>query len=289
MAKFYFISPIGKATPQLFDSFEETFIKEEHNIVGDVRDADVVFIDLYSHVSKNFPPEFQHCVETNVPLVYFDETDYGGMSKEELDFSLIDKIKNKFVYFMRKMGKHSIYPPYVYPYEKILMENRPLTMPEELFSRPYDFCWIGNESPERKNVVKGLLDAGLNGYVHWTNEKGKLSHDEWMKLHEKAKLFLESDGGGWGSERPMQLCTIVPMLRQRNDMLRVHDWKDCVSCIDVDEHPTKEDIENIKSILSGKEYLYEIYEKGAELLRIYYTAEARSLYIFNVLKKENII
>ena len=291
MAKFYCISPIGKESPDLFQTFIPTFTEQGHSFVSSVEEADVILYDLFSGICRCSEADALAIYGKGKPVVVFDETDFGGMSKEVWDnesWKVIRWVK-KVIYFMRKMSRGVKYPGWVFPYEKTIQNSFPITTKEELCSRPYDFCFIGNESPTRRNVVKGLQDAGFKIDVHWTSEKGKISHEDWLNRHRRAKLFLESDGGGFASERPYQLFTISPMLRQKNNHLQVHPFKDYVNCLEVSEVPTKEEIEGIKAVLSDPDYLFEIYESGVEYMREHYSQEARSKYILSILKQEGII
>lgn len=258
-----------------------------------------MFFDLHTRISGYNQDDIDKAVWGRKKIVTFDEWDRGGMSCDDWPYPLTNQQAEVFlhtnsgqvdgVHFCRKMDKTKQYPPNIFPYEKCIMNDFPLTTPDELFSRRYDFCWIGNESPTRKNVVNGLLNAGLKGYVHWTNERGKIPHNEWLDLHRQAKFFLESDGGGFCSERPMQLLTIAPMLRQKNNMLRINDWEDVTECVDISESVSHDDEEMIKYFLKNKGSLYSTYVQGAEKLRAFYTEEYRANYILDVLKKNNVI
>lgn len=282
--KVLYLSPKGVSNPDLVELV--TKIGRTH----DVGTASCIFVDLFSYIQPINEDIIIQALVKKKPLVFFDERDYGGMSTEIFmpeSFNLLAK-QLKVVYFMRKMNKTIQYPPYVYPYEKCIMNEFPLVSKEELFNRPYDFCFIGNESPQRRNTANGLLDAGFKGLVHWTNEKGKLPHNEWVELHRQAKFFLESDGGGFGSERHLQLMTIAPMLRQRNDMLRNNDWEDVTECLDISENVSSDDETMIQFFLNNQNSLYSVYKKGVERLNTYFTEEAMRNYILDVLKQNKI-
>lgn len=224
---------------------------------------------------------------TDKMVVFFDEHDYGGMSKETFPYKY--EVNNRDIYFVRKMDKTKTYPPNVYPYEYTIQKDFPITTKEELYSRPYDICFIGNESPTRRNVVKGLEEAGFKMDVHWTSEKGKISHEEWLNRHRQSKLFLSADGGGFSDERSYQLITIAGFLKNKNNHLQVYPFTDAVSCLEVSEHPTQEELEGLKAVLNDPDYLYEIYTEGVGHMKKYYSEEARCKYILSILKREGVL
>jgi hypothetical protein len=291
--RIFLINPIGKSSPDLFPSFITTFEKFGHEIVENINEATYVFFDVYSQLGTYDEEILKKVQAKNIPVVYFDETDYGGMSKEEwfLGKMKVMYITDSIIYFMRKLDRTKGFPSWVYPYEKCLYENCdfPLTTKEELSSRPYDICWIGNTSPQRQNIVNGLVNSGLKVYVHWTNEKGKLPHDEWLDLHRQARAFIESDGGGFSSERPYQLITIGAMIRQRNNQLFAHPWTDGLNCIEVGDSDgvvSQEDVNKIRSFSPDK--LYNIYLNGIRHINKYYTYESRAKYILEILKENGL-
>lgn len=291
MAKIFYIEPVGKSSPDLFTTMTPTFIEQGHQVVDRVEDADVAMYDAFSGLAEYDFELLTKVMEGKMPIVVFDETDFGGMSKEVWDKGVWEILAahQKLVYFMRKMSKDIQYPSYVFPYEKIIQNDFPITTKDELCSRPYDFCFAGNKSPQRVNTVKGFAKAGFSGMVYWTTDNEKLLHDEWVKFHRQAKLFLTADGGGFSDERPYQLFTIAPMLRQKNNHLQAHPFKEFVNCLEVSEQPTEEEIKGIKAVLSDSDYLFEIYTEGIAHMREYYSAEARSKYILSILKQEGFV
>lgn len=287
--KIYFISPVGKKSDLLFDTFISAFEGKGHKIVNHIQEGDVVFFDVYSRLGTYYLPDVDYANLSGLPVVMFDATDYGGMSKEEWHKPRVF-LNNQVIYFIRKMDKTLEYPKWVYPYEVIIYPDHDFTpvSKEELFNRPYDICFIGNTSPTRQNVVNGLLNAGFKMDIHWTNEKGKLSHDEWLDRHRQAKFFLSADGGGFSDERSYQLITIAPMLKNRNNHLQANPFKDGVNCWQTDELPTRFDIEDLQLVLSDKNMLYDIYISGIDHMKKYYTAEYRAEYILKTLEENGI-
>jgi len=297
MANFFPISPIGYKTPDLISSLYNTFKENGHRFVSSLEKRDVVFFDCHTRLFDYYQPILDQVLSERLPIVSFCEFDFGGMSKEvypaytpqqQKFFDEANRLELKIVHFVRKMDKTIKYPPNVFPYEKCIMNDFPLVSKEELFSRHYDFCWIGNESPQRKNVVNGLLDTGFKGYVHWTNEKGKLPHDEWLNLHRQAKFFLSCDGGGYGDERSYQLITTGCFLKNRNNHLQSHPFKQAIQCVEVDENISDLDKSNFNLVLSDKNWLYSMYLNGVDHMKAYYTEEYRANYILYILKQNDI-
>jgi len=256
---------------------------------------------MYSGVGKYDEEVLRFVDNETIQICVFDETDFGGMSKERwfynrhntevlsyVQYWLLRQIFNDkgIVYFMRKMDKTIKFPQWVYPYEKCIMNDLPLANPDELFSRPVEISFLGNVSPQRISVCNELQRHFM---CDFRLGQEKLPNDEWLQRHRNSKLFLTADGGGFSDERSQQLITISPMLRQKNNHLQANPFSDCVNCIEISEHPTQEEVSNIKSIISDKEYLYEIYEEGVAHMKTYYTKEARSLYILDILKQNGII
>lgn len=302
----YFISPIGKTTPDLFNTFEEPFLKAGHSIVGRVDEADMVFFDGYSGLGEYEWRILNEVYLKMLPIVWFDATDYGGMSKEEWfgfnifkhgignndkKFYEIVEGSNKIIYFMRKMDKTKHYPPNLYPIEVIQYPDHDFTpvSKDELFNRPYDICFIGNTSPTRAALLTGLMKYKCFNIDCQFITGERIPHDQWLERHRKAKLFISACGGGFTDERKQQLITIAPMLRNKSNHLVVNDYTDKEDCIEVNENPTQADVEKILSVLNDKDKLYDIYIKGIERMHTYYNAEYRSKYILSILKQEGII
>lgn len=259
----------------------------------DVGTANCIFVDLFSYLHPINQDIILHALGNKKSIAFFDERDYGGMSQEVFNpepFNILSRTI-KVVYFMRKMDKTINYPDYVKPYEKTLYKDCQfqLVSKEELNSRHYDCCFIGNNSPQRKVFVEALINDGrLKVDVHWTDKDGKLPHDEWLNRHRQAKFFIESDGGGFGSERPHQLMTIAPMLKQNNNQLIFNDWVSGMDCVKLSEKPNSTDMAQLLPIIRDHGLMYSIYCKGAEKLIDFYTEEAMANYIIGVLKENGI-
>jgi len=282
--KLIYISPVGNKSPDLFNTFAQPFENYGIEIVEDVFEADIAFIDLFSYLRPMSDTALM-AISRRISIVFWDESDYGGMSLERFNSSWVGDvvINQKVVYFMRKMSKGIIYPKYVFPYEKPMMNELPLTTSQELFSRPYDIFFYGNTSPPRKSVTDELSN---HFKCDFSLGQQKISHEDWLNRARQSKLFLTSDGGGFSDERPYQLITISPMLRQKNNHLQVHPFSDCINCLEVSEHPTQEEIAGIKAVLNDPDYLYEIYTEGIFHLQSYYSAEFRAKYVLEIINKQ---
>ncbi len=285
--KIIYISPEGVISPMLFDTFKQTFAKNGIEETKNFYDADICFMDLYSNL-KPFDDTVGSILKSNnIPLVMFDATDYGGMSKERFDEKHYNWHNCKKIVFIRKMDKTVKYPEYIYPYELIMYPDHvfePVSK-EELFNRPVDICFIGNISPTRLNVTNGLKDNFICDFV--LGEE-RIPHNDWLNRAMDAKMFLTSDGGGFGDERPYQLMYISPMVRQRNDQLIIHNFRDGLECIEVSENPTTQEIKILKDVLSDADMLYDIYLAGIKRMEKYFNADYRTNYILEILKKNEV-
>jgi len=304
LMKIKFISPINTApTPMLFDTFIPTLKEQGHDIVGNVEEANIVFLDLYSGLGQYSETDLSYIINTKTPICVFDETDFGAMSTEVwffhrhntkclsyIEYWILSNIfnNNTVIYFMRKMDKTKQYPSWVYPYELIQYPDHvfePISL-DELSSRENDIFFIGNTSPTRKSVCHELSKHFKCDFI--LGEE-RIPHEQWLSRARNAKLFLTSDGGGYGDERPYQLMYIAPMLRQSNNQLIVHNFRHGIDCVEVSEIPIKEEIKYLRKVLDDKFLLYDIYQNGMKRMRKYFNAEYRTNYILSILKQEGII
>lgn len=289
--KAIYISPNGVTTPMLFDTFKETFEANGILETNDFNEADIAFIDLYSNVVPIDGIIIDILKLRGIPLVMFENTDFGAMSKEVFNENDYLWGNNKTILFLRKYDKTKQYPSWVHPYELVLYDDCLFQTAslDELSKRPYDICWVGNMSPTRVNAMNGLLLSGkFNIDFHWTNVDKKLPHNEWLDKHRNAKLFLSACGGGFGDERPHQLMTISPMLRVSNNQLIVHNFRHGIDCIEISEHPTEQEINYLHQVLNDKFLLYDIYQNGMKRLKKYFNQNYRANYILEILKESGI-
>lgn len=273
--KVFYISPIGKETPQLFDTF--TFDKTEN-----IKEATVVFFDCYSDLGE-YDFNTLDCVRGyKKPVVAFQEKDFGGMSKEVWNgFDLFDGCK--VVYFMRKMDKTKPYFDWIYPYEKIIQNE--FEQSNTIHERPIDICFIGNTSPQRESVCNELSKHFKCDFVLG---QPRIEHGEWLNRHRQSKFFLTADGGGFSDERPYQLYSIGPMIKQKNNHLQSHPFKANTQCIEIEEKPTEANIKTIQLVLNNPDLLYSIYTEGILHMNNFYTSNFRNQYILEILSANGI-
>lgn len=298
MSKICFISPIGFSTPMLFGTFEKTFKEKGHEIVVDVKSADIVLFDMHTRIG-NYDNEVIS-IASKRPTVFFDAWDYGTMHKDGFPYINHDQIKSlmselkdnniPIIYFVRKLEKRLANEGY-HPYELIQYPDHdfPVVSKEELFNRKIDLCFIGNTSPTRDNFISGLLKYGIFKTDCIFNSYERVEHDEWLERHRKAKLFITACGAGFSDERQYQLITIAPMLRNKSNHFRLNDFVDMVDCVEIDETPTESDCEKLLRVLNDEDKLYAIYVAGVNRMKQYFNAEYRANYILEVMKKENIL
>lgn len=305
--RFYFISPIGALSPGLFSSFEKTFIEKGHTIVNDVKGAEIIFFDSHSGYLPYNWEELNYVTVNRLPVAYFDAFDYhsdsskhwfgfnnwselrGLLHQDWAKFLFIAKDRCKpFIYFMRKMQTNAHYGSLVRPLElcQYADHNFPPTTKEELSSRPFDICWIGAKSIRRENMVYSLLsDSRLKVKYIFTEER--IPHHQWLDEHRSAKLFLEADGGGVGSERPYQLMTISTMLKQKNHQLIVNDFEDGVDCLkagDENGKATNGDIDRILEVVNSPDKLFSIYTNGIQKINTFFSEEHRANYVLSIIE-----
>lgn len=306
--KIYFISPLSATSPGLFETFPVTFNAKGHNVVLNVRDADVVFFDSHSGYLPYDWNDLNYVLENKIPVVYFDAFDYHcDSSKHWFGFNDYEGLQQllhqdwaaflnqarqrcRLVYFMRKMQSNADYGSNVYPLELIQFPDHdfPLTSKEELSSRRYDACFIGAKSTRREKLINTLQSDGrFNIYCQWTEER--IPHDKWLDRHRDARFFIEADGGGLGSERPYQLTTIAPMLKQVNLQVIHQDWMAGIDCMKINtEENTDIALNALLYVLSSPDTIYDIYLKGVDRLKKYFNPTYRTSYILNILKENNI-
>lgn len=283
----------------IFGTFEATLRANGHGSTKDPAVADVVFFKLQCHFKPYDWTILNSVLERRLPVVVFDFFDYPSdewfgwnpsrlindeiMSKQEWPVFIFKARSHTKLYFMRGMQASRTYPDWVRPIEPARYPgcDFPLASKDELGSRLNDVCFIGMSSQQRCHVVCGLLQDG-RFKVDWQFPLKRLAHAHWMHRHRSAKMFLESCGGGHGSDRPYQLMSIAPMLRQRNDRRMEHPWVHGVHCWDIGDHDgniSKAECSDLRTLLDDHERLHEIYLNGVQHMDAHFTETARSEYI----------
>lgn len=312
--KIFILEPTGHKSDYLFQTMEETFRAHGHEFIGRPDDADVIFYDLWNIGGIYCRRDVEKVLFWQKPVVYFDFKDQWGSPQHRPNWWGFDdyKILNERatqdqrwavhlrefleaglvkVGFMRKMAKSWEYPSFVKPIECVMYPGHdfePVTQ-DSFAARKFDVCFIGNATPWRANAATSLALAGINADFFFPFHR--LENDEWLSRHANARMFLEADGGGFGSERPYQLATIAPMLKVRNDQHMAFPWTDGENCIEVGDQwgsiSEKEAFE-ARKVFINLNMSYGIYLNGIAHLHAHYTPEARSLYILDTLKEAGI-
>jgi len=308
--KVFYISPTLYKTDRFFDTFTSTFISEGHQIVTDIKEADMVFFDLHCRYGSYDWMNLCYIIDHDLPLCVFDNWDYGAMAEYKWignnnwqgvmecvsthDWAnfleLVIKNNNKVFFFVRKMEKTEDYSyAKVFPIDWTMYPecDLPQVSKEELFNRPYDCCIIGTLSTARESLIDGILKDGRLKLKYESRDctQRKL-HTTWIDEHREAKMFIECCGGGMGSERPLQLFSVAPMLKNRNNQIYVNPFTDMVNCVEVDSSPSKKDIDKVIKTINDKDLLYEIYLNGINHIHTFYNEQWRAKYILETIKNQ---
>jgi len=189
------------------------------------------------------------------------------------------------LYFLRSMRTTRSYPPWVQPFEPVFQGSHNYYTAEHLAQRPFDVCFIGQCHQTRATVLCDLLANG-KVKVDYAFPKVRLEFTQWLIRHSKAKMFLEADGGGHGSDRPWELMSIAPMLYQRTDRVSSAPWQENVHChpiSDLDGHVSGFEIEQLMELLKDTDRLYSIYLAGMLHMGKYFSVAARATRVLSAM------
>lgn len=281
--KFYLLSPESVPHNQcLFPTFVRTFLDDGHTFVHDIRESDIVLMDLHTRISGYDQKDIDYIVDNCPKLVLFDEYDRGGMSmdlyphpltgQQQKIFDLIYKGRIENVQFCRLLDKTKDRLPNLYPYEKGIFYEEPPVSAEELFNREYDICFLANSSPNREAIAKSLQSDGRLKCDILIGGK-KIDFPDFVARHKKAKLFVSSSAGGFTDERVQCLFSVAGLIRQRTNQLLLHDFTHKENCLRIDSPPTPQDLDDIVEIVNNKEKLYEIYQNGVKFVKTFYSPD----------------
>jgi hypothetical protein len=224
--------------------------------------------------------------ESGIPIIVFDNREYGSMQKEK--WKPIDT--DPYIYFVRNMDREEEYPDNVYPFDWPYFQDCDFTQvsKDELFSRYYDVCFLGTESPSRKRVIDAIIkDRRLKLYWKFVDYSKRQPYNEWLNEHRKAKLYLSCEGGGFTNERPNQLFPIAPMLKLNSNHLPANHFTDGINCIEIEENPSEEDIEKVVDIINDKDWLYDIYMNGINFTKEKLNQEAVANYVLKTINEHS--
>jgi hypothetical protein len=290
MAKFYTISPqCVPENPHLFPMMRSTLIVQGHSFVDRIEDAKIIMVDLHTRIAPYNQSDVDYILNSNVPVSTFCEWDRGILSndtyptpltnQQEKIFEQINSGKIKSVHFCRLLDKTKTYPPHLYPYEKPVLYEEPITTKDELFNREYDIVFVANHSPPRQAIADALLnDSRLRCYI--SLGQPKIPFDDFVKLHKRGKFFVSSGAGGYSNERPQYLFSIAAMIQEKTDQLLLHPHTDN-NCLLISNTPTKDDLDRIYNTVNNKQSLYELYLSNQDFMKKYYSAEYIAADILN--------
>lgn len=312
--KVFVLQPTGQKSYQLFDTMVETFMSQGHTFIEKAVDADVIFYDLWNLGGVYCKRDVDTILFWQKPVVVFDFKDQWGSPQHRPNWWGFDDNKilgemsakdqrwavhlKQFLEaglvklcLMRKMAKSWEYPEWVRPIEVAMWPDHDFepVSKGEFSSRPNDICFIGNATPWRANLAFGMASFSSGYGICEEFLKFdcffpfiRLEHEEWLSRHREAKFFVEADGGGFGSERPMQLITVSAMIRQKNDQRMAYPWVDGINCVEIGNtwgQIEDGDSEKIFNLLHIPDDLHQIYLNGIQHAHDYYTPEARSRYV----------
>lgn len=309
------IHPLEGPSYDMVTSFGEEFAKRGHGVTSDPKEATCVFFDRHFGEAAYDPNLIIAAVDRKLPVVVFDNRDFWGskhpfpeswgsqrmvhssppwsgndnwrvlnedrtMAGRFLQRAVEDKLLA--IWFMRKMTRSESYPDFVRQLDLVWWKGcqLPAASKLELSSRFYDVCFIGSASNFRANFLCDLIyDGRLKCYAEFMHHSTRYSPDEWRRKHGFAKMFIEADGGGYGSERPYQLMRIAPMLKQGNDQLIHEDFINGSECIKVGSpfgRLTFYDIEHVVNTVNDPDRLHAMYLAGIAKMDAHFTVAARA-------------
>lgn len=273
----------GQENPHTFPTYQDTFAKNGHTETYDANEATHCFIEVIDGVTEYDQEALSIIKERNIPIICWDMREHGTMQNKK--WTPVEWLDAK-VYFIRNTNKTETYPDNCFPIDWAYFEgcDYELTTKEELFSREYDCCLISVESPTRRNVINGLLkDGRLNVRFEFLDHTQRLQYQQWVNEHRKAKLYISCDGGGFSNERPQQLFSIAPMLQNKSDYTPCKPFTDLKNCIEINEHPTKRDIDKILKVVNDKDKLYDLYLNHYCHVKNFYSEEWIANYILKTI------
>ncbi len=282
--KFYLLSPYGVPMNQvLFPTFIKTFQEEGHDFVSRIEDCEICMVDLHTRIADYDQRDVNWLCSSSVMVITFDEWDRGGMSdviwpfpltnqqEQIFDHCRLDGIKH--AHFCRLLNKNDILDSRMYPYEKAIHYEEPITTADDIFNREYDVTYIANSAPSREKI-KEVFEADGRIKCNIVLGAKKLPFNEWVDANRKSKFFIAASGGGYSCEKKQNLFSISAILQERTDQLLIHPFVHGENCLKFDQPPTKEDLDAIVEIVNDKERLHELYMNGYNFMKQYYSKES---------------
>ncbi len=313
--RFLIVSPLGRK-----DEWLSTFIAPlealGHSVVEEAQHADVALLSL-RWGRQDYDGELARAICFRLPFVTFDFMDYviwpvrsewfaWGPSPnfKELDthptywnmpwklaLQAVEAAGLLKIYFMRYMQKGQVYPSWVRPIEQAMYAGSDYPLSSDVGKRPFDLCFVGTPSHYRATLLCHLIESRMFT-IDWEWPFQRMEWLPWIERHRQAKMFIEINGGGQGSDRPCELIRAAPMLKQRSSRRWVYDWTDGVNCLEIANDrgvPQPGDLESLRHLLDDHVWLQEMYEKGAAFAEAKFSQRARVEYVLNVLKEMSVV
>jgi hypothetical protein len=311
-----FASHLG-VQDEIFETLKTPFSGAGHRLVSDASNADVLFFHARYGWGEFDWQLLNAAIAKGLTTVVFDFLDYYGtpsLKSSWFDWGTSHNFNRLMeipvyasqpwtkalrmieargmirFYFKRQMQQSQTYPSWVYPLEQVQYRNHqfPICAAADLALRPFDLCFIGGASQVRQTMMGHLLRTNLFK-IDWLFPLTRLEHAAWLDRHRQAKLFIEMDGGGWGSDRPHQLMSIAPMLKQRHDRKWVHKWEHRNNCFEIgDFHglgvPSLLELEQLRCDLDDIALLHSVYVRGASFMSEHFSEESRAKYILSIMR-----
>lgn len=292
--RFAWVLPTGKQHLPLTVSITAALQARRHDLVP-WSDADVVFLDLHAACFPFEPGLLTALLARRSRLVVFEWCDKEFAWSGDDDWRAAERSSFRgqawipflraanaagliVAHFVRGYRGDYAYPATVHPIGEVLVHQEPVADYATFVARPHDIVYIGNRSVCRERIGGALQASGLFRMdVRFVTDR--IPGPEWFSAMRAGRWFLEADGGGYGSARPYELCTIAAMLRQRCPRVVVGDWlpqAECIEIGDADGEVTAAELGALQRLLCDHERAYAIYLAGAAKLTTVFTAAARA-------------
>ncbi len=304
------VSPLGRNDESL-STFIGPLQALGHSVVDDAAAADVAFLSL-RWGQKGYGIDLTAAILKRLPFATFDFMDYVIAGRSEwlewgatpnfrgldshptywnmpwkLALQAVEAAGLLRVYFMRYMQRGHAYPAWVRPIEQAMYAGSDFPLASGVGTREVDLCFVGTTSQYRSTLVCHLIESGLFK-IDWEWPLRRMEWPAWVARHARAKMFLEINGGGQGSDRPCELIRAAPMVKQRSSRRWVYDWTDGVNCLEIADDrgvPQPGDLANLLNLLNDPVRLQAMYEAGAAFAQEKFSRHARTEYVLGVLKE----
>jgi hypothetical protein len=198
----------------------------------------------------------------------------------------------RLLYFRREFFRHFDYPAFVHPINFCIPPAPPpLKSFEDFQRRPLDLMCIWGETHDHRRIIAntlkgqvagGWLKADIRSPVY-AGDVGRLPGGEgYRRPHERARLFVTSDGHGLGGGREWELITTLAMIRKRSWMILPHDFVHAETCLEWGAANNPDSgglVDTLVTWLADHRKLYGVYERGYVHALKFHTARARAEYV----------